>query len=169
MTVDTENLQFKQQLKQLRKPCKLLAAASEGGHWKQLQRLRPAFSGWEVLYIRTTVPGVKQSRLGETGVRLVSDGNRSSPLSLMVSFAQILWIVGCFRPHVVISTGAAPGYLALVAGKLFRAGTIWIDSMANAEEMSMAGKWARPWSDVWATQWPHLAGTDGPVFIGSIL
>ena len=45
-----------------------------------------------------------------------------------------------FRPNLVISTGAAPGVIGVVLGRLFLAKTIWVDSIANAEELSLGGK-----------------------------
>jgi hypothetical protein len=69
----------------------------------------------------------------------------------------------------VISTGAAPGYFALRFGKLIRARTIWLDSIANAEELSTAGKKVQRYADLWLTQWTHLATTAGPRFGGAVL
>ena len=40
------------------------------------------------------------------------------------------------RPDVVVSTGAAPGYFALRFGRLFGARTLWLESIANVEELS---------------------------------
>jgi hypothetical protein len=69
----------------------------------------------------------------------------------------------------VISTGAAPGYFAVRIGKLFGARTIWVDSVANAEELSLSGKEAGRHVDLWLTQWPHLARPEGPHFKGNVL
>ena len=46
-----------------------------------------------------------------------------------------------FRPDAVITTGAAPGYIALLLAKLGRCRTVWLDSIANAEEISMSAQW----------------------------
>ena len=43
------------------------------------------------------------------------------------------------RPDVVITTGAAPGYFAVRIGKLLGARVVWVDSIANAEELSLSG------------------------------
>jgi len=61
------------------------------------------------------------------------------------------------------------GYFALRFGKLFGARTIWIDSMANAEELSKSGKEVGRYADLWLTQWEHLASSEGPRFIGAVL
>lgn len=70
---------------------------------------------------------------------------------------------------MVLSTGAAPGYIAVRLGKLIGAKTIWIDSIANVEHLSMAGELAGQHADLWLTQWPHLAKADGPHFHGAVL
>jgi len=61
------------------------------------------------------------------------------------------------RPSVVVSTGAAPGYLAIRCARLMGARTLWIDSVANIEELSMSGRLASTTADLCLTQWPHLA------------
>jgi hypothetical protein len=73
------------------------------------------------------------------------------------------------RPDAVITTGAAPGYFAIRLGRLFGARTVWIDSIANAEEMSLSGQKVRHHADLWLTQWEHLATPDGPQYLGSVL
>jgi hypothetical protein len=69
----------------------------------------------------------------------------------------------------VVTTGAAPGYWAIRFGKLIGARTIWIDSIANAEELSMSGRLASKVADVCLTQWPHLDGEHGAQYAGSVL
>ena len=72
------------------------------------------------------------------------------------------------RPDVVVSTGAAPGYLAIRWAGLLGARTIWIDSVANVEELSLSGRLASTRTDLCLTQWPHLAG--GSVrYLGAVL
>jgi UDP-N-acetylglucosamine:LPS N-acetylglucosamine transferase len=73
------------------------------------------------------------------------------------------------RPDVVISTGAAPGLLGLILGRLFGAKAIWIDSVANSEKLSMSGKIAGYVADLWITQWSHLSSKSGPRHFGSVL
>ena len=69
---------------------------------------------------------------------------------------------------VVLSTGAAPGYFAILFGRLVGARTIWLDSIANVEQVSMSGQMVRRHADLWLTQWPHLAHEDGPECAGRV-
>jgi len=146
---------------------KVLAIASGGGHWIQLLRVRPALAGHEVTYV-TTDPGFAEYLDGEP-MLVVNDANRWNKLGLVKLAWNVLRILLSRRPDVVISTGAAPGFFALRLGKLLGARTIWIDSMANVEKLSMSGERIGKHADLWLTQWEHLAREDGPQFRGSVL
>jgi UDP-N-acetylglucosamine:LPS N-acetylglucosamine transferase len=73
------------------------------------------------------------------------------------------------RPDVIVSTGAAPGYFALRLGKFLGLRTIWVDSIANVERLSLSGQRVGRFADLWLTQWPHLAAAGGPSYHGSVL
>lgn len=150
-----------------RKQTRILAVASAGGHWIQLARLTDAFEETETLFV-TTVAG-QTAPCGLRPVAKVVDGSRNEPIRLVVAALQLALIIVRFRPDAVITTGAAPGYLALRLGKLAGCRTVWLDSIANADEVSMAGRLARPYADRWLTQWEHLAQASGPEYWGRVL
>jgi hypothetical protein len=56
-----------------------------------------------------------------------------------------------------------------MVGKLFGAKTIWVDSLANVDEMSGSGRLAGLYSDLWLTQWEHLEKPSGPELSGKVL
>jgi len=145
---------------------RVLAVASSGGHWAQLRRLEPAFAGHDVAYL-TTHPG-HRAEVAPARFHTVADANRANKPALLRSALKILWILARERPDVVISTGAAPGYLAIRGAKLFGCRTVWIDSVANVDELSLSGRMASTRADLCLTQWPHLA--DGRVrYRGAVL
>lgn len=146
---------------------RILAAASTGGHWEQLMLLAPALEGGEVTFACTD-PRQAEGRDLPAFVAL-SDYNQNQPLRLLAGLAETFGIVRRLRPDVVISTGAAPGLLCLLWGRAFGARTIWIDSIANSEQLSLSGKLARRICHVVLTQWEHLARDDGPAYWGSVL
>jgi UDP-N-acetylglucosamine:LPS N-acetylglucosamine transferase len=146
---------------------KVVALSSGGGHWVQLLRLRPAFENTNLIFA-TVHEGYRADVTG-CEFRIIKDGNRSQKIALLKSAVSILFLLLVERPDVVISTGAAPGYFALRFGKLLRMKTIWVDSIANAEELSMSGKKAGSCADLWLTQWPNLAKEDGPTYWGNVL
>jgi len=134
---------------------KVLAIASRGGHWIQLLRLRPAFEGIEVTFV-TTESGY-QSMINGQPFRLVSEATRQQKLRLLMVAFQILWIILKERPTSIVTTGAAPGYIAIRIGRWLGIKTLWVDSIANAEELSLSGRLASKFADVTLTQWSHLA------------
>jgi UDP-N-acetylglucosamine:LPS N-acetylglucosamine transferase len=134
---------------------RILAVASSGGHWVQLRRLAPAFEGHDVAYL-TTDPGYG-SEVGVARFYVVNDANRWNKLAVLRCALRILRVVLRERPDVVVSTGAAPGYLAIRCARLLGARTVWIDSVANVEELSLSGRMASATADLCLTQWPHLA------------
>jgi UDP-N-acetylglucosamine:LPS N-acetylglucosamine transferase len=146
---------------------KVLAVASGGGHWVQLQRLRPALAMSDVVFV-TTDRGYA-SEVAPHRMHFVNDAARDRKIGLVRLAFQMAMILMRERPDVVVSTGAAPGYFALRLGRLFGARTIWIDSIANVDELSLAGKLAGRYADLWLTQWPHLASANGPQFAGAVL
>lgn len=98
----------------------------------------------------------------------VTDASRWDKPALVRSAMKVLWVILRERPDVIVSTGAAPGYLAVRLGRLVRARTVWIDSVANVEELSLSGQMASRDVDLCLTQWSHLA--DGRVqYAGSVL
>jgi hypothetical protein len=146
---------------------RILAVASSGGHWVQLLRLRPAFEGSRITYVsvdknlaKDVVPAPFVS---------VPDANRSQKIRMLWLLVKLAWVVFRVRPDVVVSTGAAPGYFAIRIGRALGARTLFIDSLANAEKLSLSAHLAEKHSDLLLTQWPHLAKNDGPKFFGSVI
>ncbi len=145
---------------------KIIAIASVGGHWVQLLRLLPVFDGMELIFVST------QDSLASTvfGHKFycIPDGNRWDKLRLIRIFYKVFRIVFIERPDVIISTGAAPGLMGLAAGKILGIKTIWIESIACAEKLSLSGRIAAKFVDRIYTQWPHLAN-GRVIYAGNIL
>ena len=146
---------------------RVLAIASGGGHWIQLQRLRPAFADSDVAFVSCFpdyAEGVAPHRY-----YAVADVTRRNLQGLLLLIPQLASILLRERPNVVITTGALPGLIGLALAKLVGARTVWIDSIANCERLSSSGARARMFADVWLTQWPSLAGPEGPDCWGAVL
>jgi UDP-N-acetylglucosamine:LPS N-acetylglucosamine transferase len=147
---------------------KILAISSGGGHWIELLRLRPAFAGHFVVY--ATVSDAYRTHVGDAPLRVISDVTRWDRLGLARCALEVTRILLSERPDVVVSTGALPGFFGvLIAKHLLRAKTIWVDSIANVEELSMSGERIGRHADLWLTQWPELARPDGPHYAGTVL
>lgn len=145
---------------------KIIAISSVGGHWIELLRLQPLFSEHHTLYVstrpdfNTMVPG--------SLFYSISDFNRNNMRGVFAAMYSLCEIMRKEKPDVVISTGAAPGLLALIVARLFGKKTIWLDSIANVEELSMSGRIASKFCSRVYTQWPDLA-KGRIVYAGNIL
>ncbi|OSI60973.1 UDP-N-acetylglucosamine--LPS N-acetylglucosamine transferase [Bradyrhizobium canariense] len=146
---------------------KLLAVSSGGGHWVQLLRIKDAFEGCDVVFV--TVHESYRSQVAGHKFYVVNDANRWTKIGLLQTARSLARIIWSERPDIVISTGAAPGYLALRLGRIMGARTIWLDSIANVEHLSMSGFRIGRSADLWLTQWPHLARPEGPQYEGAVL
>ena len=140
------------------RPRRVLAVASGGGHWVQLRRIAPAFEEHDLRYV--TVNETYRADVPDRPLYLVRDSTRWDKLGMLQLGLQMLWIFVRVRPHVVVSTGAAPGCLAIFLGRVFGARTIWLDSIANVDEISMSGRLVRRAAGLWLTQWSHLSTPD---------
>jgi UDP-N-acetylglucosamine:LPS N-acetylglucosamine transferase len=146
---------------------RVLVVASGGGHWTQMLRLRDALIDYDVAYVG--VKSMYYSDVAPCRFYAVPDVSRLHRWKIIPALLQLSAILLKERPAVIITTGSAPGMLALRLGKFLGAKTVWIDSIANVDQMSMSGTKARPYADLWLTQWPHLAKDGGPAYFGSVL
>jgi len=146
---------------------RVLAIASAGGHFNQLMLMRPGFAHAHVTYV-TTLPGLAE-QFDAAPSRVVPDCNRDTPFKALRCLLALALLLVRTRPHVVISTGALPGVIALALGRLMGAKTIWVDSVANAEELSSSGKLAKRFAHLQLSQWPSVAEAEGVSYAGSVL
>jgi UDP-N-acetylglucosamine:LPS N-acetylglucosamine transferase len=145
---------------------KVMAVASIGGHWIQLLRIaRPMEEHYEMVYVSThpkCATMVEGQRFHQT-----ADFSRSDAWKLIPSFFKAVKTVWREKPDAIITTGAAPGLVFLMVGKLLGIKTIWIDSIANAEHLSASGRMASRFASRTYTQWKDLA-TEKIQFAGNV-
>lgn len=147
---------------------RVLLIASGGGHWIEMTRLAEAFRNCHCEFV-STAPNLI-APVGERPVIKVTDGSRDTMPALLGSLIQLWRVIHTRRPDVIVSTGAAPGAIGIYIGKLYGIRTIWIDSVANSEELSLSGRAVRRVADLCLTQWPDLAARDSRLrYFGRVL
>jgi UDP-N-acetylglucosamine:LPS N-acetylglucosamine transferase len=146
---------------------RILAIASGGGHWIQLLRLRPAFAGAQVTF--ASVDPANAGSVKDCRFYAFPDANRDRKIALVGQILRIAWIILRVRPNVVVTTGASCGYVAIRMARLFGARTMFIDSIANAEKLSLSAQLAQPHANLTLTQWPHLADRKDTHYSGSVI
>ena len=145
----------------------VMAVSSSGGHWSQLMLLRPAFEHMKVVYISTQPDA--GSAYGLESYYAVPDCNRNSRFAILTAAWVALKLFWRVNPGTIISTGALPGLFMIFYGRLTGRKTIWVDSIANSERLSMCGAVARWMAHRCFVQWPELAAQSGALYAGSVL
>jgi UDP-N-acetylglucosamine:LPS N-acetylglucosamine transferase len=130
-------------------------------------RLRPAFDGVDIHY--ATVDPSARSMVAPFPVHIYPDANRDTPLRLALSAIVLAVVVLRVRPQVVISTGAAGGYLAIRMARLLGARTVFLDSIANTRQLSVSARLAQRAADLVLSQWPDVAARTGAAYRGAVL
>lgn len=146
---------------------KIFAVASIGGHWVQLLRIaRQMEKDYEVVYL-CTHPKCATMVEGQK-FYLMEDYSRWDAWKMVPAFFKLLGIVRREKPEAIMTTGAAPGLMCLLAGKVLGKKTIWVDSIANVQHLSASGRIAAKFVSRIYTQWKDLA-TPKVAFAGNIL
>lgn len=143
----------------------LLAISSPGGHWIQLNRLTVGLEDrYRVVY---AMPA--KLFTSERKIYSVMDVSADDKWRLLPCALQVLYILLKERPKAILSTGAAPGAVAIWLGSVLGIRTIWVDSIANVKQISRAGKLAQKRADVFLTQWEHLSDGQAIQYKGAVL
>lgn len=149
---------------------KLLAISSPGGHWIQLTRLCAQLENrYHLVYAMPCTRFHAAATHHGHKLYAITDVSADDKWRLIPCALQVLWILLKERPTAIISTGAAPGAVAIGLGKLLRIRTIWVDSIANVRQISRAGRLIQRQADVFLTQWEHLSDGQRVLYKGAVL
>lgn len=144
-----------------------MAVASIGGHWVQLLRITRGLSNrFDITYCSTNRACATMT--GDSEFFHINDFSRWDAYKIFPVFIKLFMRFLRHRPKAVITTGAAPGLTALLAAKMLFIKTIWVDSIANVEELSFSGRVARMFASRTYTQWEELKNKK-TVYAGNVL
>ncbi|MGI9317821.1 MAG: hypothetical protein ACR2QW_10840 [bacterium] len=120
------------------------------------------------LYVTTRdIWAKKLEVLGTTYI--VGECDRHKPFRILLTFARSLYFVLKERPGVVITTGSLPIAIVCLTAKLFGSKVVWIDSVAQLEDLSLSGKLMLNRADLLLTQWPEVAARyPGAEYVGEL-
>ena len=99
---------------------------------------------------------------------LLEDFSRWNAYKIFPATIRAWSILRKEKSDIVITTGAAPGLIITFVAWLQRKETIWIDSIANVEKLSLCGRIAKLFVSRIYTQWPKLA-TKRIIYSGNVL
>jgi len=138
---------------------------SPGGHLTQALNALETFEGCDVFLVTLDFPNLRDISLKGIKkihrVRLRFDYSMSLgvPVTLFLSFFQMIGLFLRKRPHIIFSTGSEIAIPAFLAGKLFfRTKLIFMESLTRIQELSLTGKVLYRFADLFLVQWEGLAG-----------
>src|SRR5438067_998291 len=114
---------------------KVLGVASGGGHVVELARLQPAFEDHELVYM-STMDSYASAFKGHE-YYTVPDFSQWNAYRIPYAGWKMYKAMAKIKPDIVITTGAAPGVLALFIGWLMGAKTIWVEASCHTEKISI--------------------------------
>jgi UDP-N-acetylglucosamine:LPS N-acetylglucosamine transferase len=129
--------------------------------------LAPAFKGFDIAYV--SMFENYSNAVPDARYYTVPDASRFDKAAFLRVSVKAVGIMLRERPSVIVTTGSAPMLCFLLLGRLFGARSLWIDSIAQAEEMSSSGKLAKRIATKVVCQWPEVAQAENLEFWGSVL
>lgn len=148
---------------------KVLAVSSPGGHWVQLNKIMNQLEDQYHIVYASPRGQYKVVQQDARVIHNIMDASADTKLKLLPLALQLFILVLKERPATIISTGAAPGAIAILLGKMLGIKTIWIDSIANVHTLSRSGRMVKKYADIVLTQWSELSDGDKIQYKGSIL
>lgn len=151
----------------MKRPLRILCAASGGGHVEQILACLEAFAGCDVAlgyygypnFDDFSHPAIARMR----PVKFIGWNRALMALTQIVGFFQWLWILAIERPDVIFSTGSEVAIVPIIAGKcLLRCRTVFVETASRTENPSRTGKIVYPFCDVFFVQSPALLKHYGP-------
>jgi len=135
---------------------KICLVCSSGGHLYELYRLRGAYKEHDIFWV--TFPG-RDTRVILRDERVIhgrSPTNRSFK-NFIRNFLLASRILKREKPDAIISTGAGICVPFFLMGRLKGIRTIYVESMARIESLSLTGRLVYNLADDFLVQWPELA------------
>jgi len=125
-------------------PVRICFMASGGGHFRELCDLTSLAEKYDHVLISTEVnkalaeacPFRRVYQIDEVGQGLW----KRSPARLLGTFWRLLGILRRERPNLVISTGAGIAVPGFVAARLLGIRTVYIETYARIDSLSLAGR-----------------------------
>ena len=129
--------------------------ASSGGHLLELVSLKAVWEAHERFWVTFSQDDARILLEGERVIWAYHPTTRSVR-NLMKNLGLAWRILRQERPDVVISTGAGVAVPFLWMGRLLGIRTIYIESLARIQTLSLSGKLLYPTVHRFVVQWPDL-------------
>ncbi len=148
---------------------RVLLVCSAGGHLLQLHSLfGPVFAQYEYQWVCLDKPDA-QSLLKHEHVTWAYGPTNRNLINLLRNTLLAWRVLRAFRPTCIVSTGAGLAVPFMWLGRLFGLYTIYIESFARQDNLSLTGRLVYPFVHEFIVQHQELAAQNpGVRYYGSI-
>lgn len=138
---------------------KVLFISSEGGHLNELQQIDFNRYDYYVVTEKTKSTASLKDKYKKKVSYLIY-GTRKTPIIyffiLLINFFISLFVFLKVRPDAVVSTGTHTAVSMCYIAKIFRKKVIWIETFANRNSKTLAGRLVYPIADKFIVQWKEM-------------
>ncbi len=138
---------------------KVMFISSKGGHLSELKQLDFEKYDYSVVTEKSESDKDLKEKYGDKAHFLLY-GTRRTPIRyffiLLFNFFISLILFLKIRPKVVVTTGTHTAVPMCYIAKLFRAKVIWIETFANRNTKTLAGRLVYPIADTFVVQWEEM-------------
>ncbi len=139
---------------------KVLFISSTGGHLSELLQLKGLFGKYKSYLITEKTKSNLSLKNKFDNVHFLVYGTKSHKFSYIFKFAynclKSLCLYIKIRPKVIVTTGTHTAVPICYTGKLFGSKIIFIETFANSETKTLAGKIVYPIADTFIVQWESM-------------
>lgn len=135
---------------------KLLLVASSGGHIAELHSLREFWEPHERTWVSFPTGDAQYLLAGERAVWAHHPTNRNLP-NLVRNLRLARRVLEEEHPDLVVSTGAGVAVPFLLLARWRGIRTLYLESLARIERLSLSGRIVYPFVDRFWVQWEELA------------
>ena len=138
---------------------KVMFISSKGGHLSELKQLDFEEYDYSVVTEKSESDKDLKEKYGNRAYFLLY-GTRRTPIRyffiLLFNFFKSLFLFLKIRPKVVVTTGTHTAVPMCYIAKMFRAKVIWIETFANRNTKTLAGRLVYPIADTFVVQWEEM-------------
>ena len=139
---------------------KVMFISSTGGHLNELMQLKSLFENYDYCLVTEKTKSNISLKNNFPKVSFLVYGTKDHLFSYLFKFTYncfkslVLFIK--YRPKYIVTTGTHTVVPMCYIGKLFRSKIIFIETFANSETKTLAGKLVYPIADKFIVQWESM-------------
>ena len=139
---------------------KVMFISSTGGHLEELLRLKSLFIDYDYSLVTEKTKSNLSLKDKYKNVSFLCYGTKDHLFSYLFKFTfncfKSIGLYFKYHPKYIVTTGTHTAVPMCYIGKLFRSKIIFIETFANRESQTLAGRLVYPIADKFIVQWEEM-------------